>query len=179
MNSRSFLFTAFLFTTLVDAQTQVRFDSIADQTIVINPEDPNNYKTLQKNFYSFVGNGIDSIDVEAYLKGIPLATLIFKITKVNEPDPTYRQLLAETIKLKEIPKYKILRDRLIIEKKLAKCPAEYKYWEQNKVLLQQGGITGEVLNNIEKYIRENENKAISYQDILQQFQERNDIDKKL
>ena len=166
MKFRSLLFTAaLLLTTLANAQNRVNYDSIADKTVDLSNSGSEKLLEIRQNLYSLAGHGVDSLDMDILINHNLLAQLMVEL----ESGFTYSDLLQEIIKLKEEPGFQKVRNYVEIERKLEQCPGEYKYWSENKALLQQAGMDEKMIAAFEEYVKKNGNRFSNYKTLALDF----------
>lgn len=171
MNYKALLLLCFMLSAVLKAQVAVKFDSIADHVVMIGMDDEEALLELNRNLSSFVGHGVDDLDLQIYRMGPMLAGLMLDIIETDSGELTYRKLLNQIISKKEDSDYLKIRETIIVTNKLAECPAMYKYWHENKKLLLSVQFPKEQIDAFELYVKTHENPALTYKELIVGFTE--------
>ena len=153
------------------AQSTVSFETIAQKKINIDPNNSTELAQLKTNINSFIGHGVDALDIEIFYTS-PLFMQL-KVTLSTDPDNTitYQDLLNQLLEAKQLDFYPRIRKATKAAKEIEKRPANIKNWDQDKQLLKDLEMPEDIMASFKIYLKEHSNPNRTYRDVLTEFSE--------
>lgn len=153
------------------------FANIKNQKIDFESFDKENMEQFVSNVYTFVGDDFDSLDLQLFLNGPILGSLIVDLA-TKEDSVTYGHLYQKLIEIKQIPQYQEIRTKQFVSNQLMDLPADINNWADDKPLFITLGFEGDLLEKLRLYIEENSSSSLTYETVLAGFREQLDKSKK-
>lgn len=168
---RYFIVICFFFSAVVKGQSSVRFDSIADKELPSTVDQLDHFFELKRNLDSFVGHGVDEIDLQIFdlSNGALLGSIMIELSSNKKGPITYRAILAYLIEIKKEPEYRKAHEYVVTLNQLEEIPANYKNWKAAKSLLQKLKLTENEINDFKKYVKVKQYKYDNYVSLYKAF----------
>jgi thioredoxin-related protein len=153
------------------------YTDIKNQKIDVESFHEENMDLFISKVYTFLGSDFDSLDLEILLNGPILGALIVDLA-AKEDSLTYGHLYQKFLEIKQIPQYTEIRAKQLLSNTLMNRPADIQNWEDDKPLFVELGFEGDILENLQLYIKENSSSILTYKTVLIGFSEQLDNQKK-
>lgn len=115
--------------------------------------------------------GLDDYDVRFFGNIDALSSLLQKMTKEKQLEfLTYGDLMKSIDRMKETPNFQQLKDLAMLSQQLAERTASLKNWPQDLKLFDQLGASESIKNKVYRYLRENPENTLTYQELLVKLQ---------
>ena len=111
--------------------------------------------------------GLDNYDVRFFGRMESLTTLLRKLTKDQLIESlTYGDLLIAIKDMKQTANYQEVKDVALLSQQLAETRGNIRTWETDVRLFQELGASQQVIDKVYKYLRENPDNELTYQELL-------------
>ncbi|MFK7786251.1 MAG: hypothetical protein AB8B56_14120 [Crocinitomicaceae bacterium] len=165
----------FFFLTLVlnSANSQSCFEEISERELPIETytsPDSDEFSELLGNLYCFIGEDLDTIDIEIFSYDGYLVAVIFKNIQSDAFPLTYSGLKQFMIAESKDPSYSKMRDLHILTRDFSELPAIYENWDTDKQALLNLGIPNDKLQPFEEYLKIHSDSSKTYEQLMKEFE---------
>lgn len=151
------------------------FDEIKDQEIpfetISTPQSSLDSSIFFTNLYCFIGEDLDSVDLEILCDGPYLGLILFKSIEGNSQPTTYGDLKQLMIQETKDLGYAEMRDLHLLTRDFSKLPAVYENWDEDKHALLKLGIPEIKLKPFEEYLKTHSDPAKNYNQLMSEFEQ--------
>jgi hypothetical protein len=146
-----------------DAVRVMRMDFLHDGTLTDD-------SVVKANLELMRPCGIDDFDVSFFGRMEMLSGILHNMTKEKQFDLlTYGDWLEDITKMKQTATYIKVREMTLASEKLAKTPARWSTWDHDLRLFNQLGASQNVIEKVDKYLRENPDPGKTYKEVLEEI----------